>query len=161
MACLLEPPRYPGDDVRLPAARVAGHGCGLLVMTLVTAGILTDDDRVLICQRRAGARFGLKWEFPGGKVENGESPEACLRRELREELSVEAEIGSEIYRTVHQYPDGLTVRLLFFRILRYVGSPVNRAFEQIVWVQREGLAGFDFLEGDRELVERMARGEIR
>ena len=130
-------------------------------MTLVTAGILTDAGRVLICQRRAGTRFGLKWEFPGGKVEDGESPEACLHRELLEELSVRAEVGPEIYRTAHQYPDGFAVRLLFYRILRYAGSPVNRAFERIVWVQQEELAGYDFLEADRELVERMARGEIR
>lgn len=129
-------------------------------MTLVTAGILTDAGRVLICQRRTGTRFGLKWEFPGGKVEDGESPEACLRRELLEELSVEAEVGPEIYRTVHQYTHGLAVRLLFFRILQYAGAPVNRAFERILWVQPEELAGFDFLEADRELVERMARGEI-
>jgi 8-oxo-dGTP diphosphatase len=130
-------------------------------MTLVTAGILTHAGRVLICQRRAGTRFGLKWEFPGGKVEDGESPEACLRRELTEELSVQAEVGPEIYRTVHQYPDGFAVRLLFYRILRYAGSPVNRAFERIEWVRQEELTGYDFLEADRELVERMARGEIR
>ena len=129
-------------------------------MILVTAGILTDAGCVLICQRRAGTRFGLKWEFPGGKVEDGESPEACLRRELLEELSVEAEVGSEIYRTAHRYPDGFAVRLLFFRILRYVGAPVNRAFERIVWVRREQLVGYDFLEADRELIERLARGEI-
>ena len=133
--------------------------CG--VMTLVTAGILTNEDRVLICQRREGGRFGLKWEFPGGKVEDGESSEDCLRRELLEELSVEAEVGPEIYRTLHRYPDGFAVRLLFFRILRYAGTPLNRAFERILWARREDLTGFDFLEADRELVERMARGEIR
>jgi 8-oxo-dGTP diphosphatase len=131
------------------------------VMTLVTAGILTNEDRVLICQRRAGDRFGLKWEFPGGKVEDGESSEDCLRRELLEELSVEADVGPEIYRTLHRYPDGFAVRLLFFRILQYAGTPLNRAFERIVWARREDLTGFDFLEADRELVERMARGEIR
>ena len=54
------------------------------LMVHVTAGILADGGRVLICQRRAGSRFPLKWEFPGGKVEDGESPETCLRRELRE-----------------------------------------------------------------------------
>ena len=130
-------------------------------MTLVSAGIITDAGRVLICQRRAGTRFGLKWEFPGGKVKEGESPEGCLRRELLEELSVEAEVGSEIYRTVHQYPNGVEVRLVFFRILRYAGAPVNLAFEQILWVQPEELAGYDFLEADRELIERIDRGEIR
>ena len=84
-------------------------------MITVTAGILTDGGRMLVCQRRAGGRFPLKWEFPGGKVEDGESPEACLRRELREELAIEAEVGPEIYRTEHRYPNGFAVRLLFFQ----------------------------------------------
>jgi len=129
-------------------------------MTLVTAGILIDEDRVLVCQRRAGARFGLKWEFPGGKVEPAESPEGCLRRELAEELGIQAEVGREIYRIDHQYPNGFAVRLLFFRVLSYTGTPVNRAFERIAWLRPEEFAGYDFLEADRELVERMARGEI-
>ncbi len=130
-------------------------------MITVTAGVLTDGERVLICQRRAGSRFPLKWEFPGGKVEDGESPEACLRRELLEELAVEAEVGPEIYRTEYRYPNGFAVRLLFFRILRYTGMPMNRAFERIEWARRADLIGYDFLEADRDLVDRMARGEIK
>jgi 8-oxo-dGTP diphosphatase len=129
-------------------------------MTLVTAGILTDGDRVLICQRRAGARFGLKWEFPGGKVEAGESPEACLRRELAEELGIEAEVGPEIYRIDHQYSSSFAVRLFFFRVQSYTGTPMNRAFERIEWARVTDLSRYDFLEADRELVGRMARGEI-
>lgn len=129
-------------------------------MITVTAGILRDGERVLVCQRRAGSRFPLQWEFPGGKVEDGESPEACLRRELREELAIEVEVGPEVYRTEHRYPNGVAVRLLFFRILRYTGAPVNRAFERIEWARCADLTGYDFLEADRELVERMARGEI-
>jgi 8-oxo-dGTP diphosphatase len=129
-------------------------------MITVTAGILTDGERVLICQRRAGSRFPLKWEFPGGKVEDGESPQACLQRELREELAIEAEVGPEIYRTEYRYPDGFAVRLLFFRVLRFTGMPTNRAFERIEWARGVDLTGLDFLEADRELVDRMARGEI-
>jgi len=129
-------------------------------MTTVTAGLLSDGDRVLICQRRASSRFPLKWEFPGGKVEEGESPEDCLTRELREELAIEVAVGPEVYRTEYRYPNGFAVRLLCFRILRYTGTPVNRAFERIEWVPCADLAGYDFLEADRELVERMARGEI-
>jgi len=116
-------------------------------MITVTAGILTDGDRVLVCQRRAGSRFPLKWEFPGGKVEDGESP-------------AEAAVGPEIYRTEYWYPNGFAVRLLFFRILRYTGTPTNRAFDRIEWVPCVDLTGYDFLEADRELVDRMARGEI-
>lgn len=129
-------------------------------MILVTAGILTNGERILICQRKAGSRFGLKWEFPGGKVEAGEAPEACLRRELAEELGIDAEVGAEIHRTDYRYPNGHLVRLLFFRIARYTGAPENREFERFVWARSEDLPGFDFLEADREVVDRLARGEV-
>lgn len=129
-------------------------------MTIVTAGILTDGESLLICQRRAGSRFGMKWEFPGGKVEDGETPEVCLRRELAEELGIQAEVGPEVYRTEHRYPNGFAVRLLFFRVPRFSGEVSNRVFERMVWARREDLAAYDFLEADRELVLRMARGEI-
>ena len=130
-------------------------------MILVTAGILTDGERILICQRKAGDRFGLKWEFPGGKVEGGETPETCLGRELAEELGIEAEVGPEVHRTDYRYPNGFAVRLLFFKILRYTGAPENREFEQFVWARADELSGFDFLEADREVVDRLARGEVR
>lgn len=129
-------------------------------MIVVTAAILTDGERVLVCQRKAGDRFGLKWEFPGGKVEAGETPPACLRRELAEELGIDAEVGPEVHRTDHRYPNGFTVRLLFFKILRYTGVPKNREFEQFAWARPEELAGFDFLDADREMVGRLSRGEI-
>jgi 8-oxo-dGTP diphosphatase len=129
-------------------------------MIEVTAGILTDGGRILACQRRAGESFGLKWEFPGGKVEPGEIPEACLVRELREELAIEAVVGSEVHRTDHAYPNGLVVRLLFFRVLRYQGVLRNLAFERMVWVSPHDLPSYDFLEADRGVVERMVRGEI-
>lgn len=129
-------------------------------MITVTAGILTDGERVLVCQRPATGGFPLKWEFPGGKVEGRESPEACLLRELREELAIEAEIGQEIFRTEHRYPNGFAVRLLFFRVTCYAGKPTNLAFQQIAWVRPVDLPAYDFLEADRELVDRMARGEI-
>ena len=130
-------------------------------MILVTAGILTDGERVLICQRKAGDRFGLKWEFPGGKVEAGETPATCLRRELAEELGIEAEVGPEIHRTDYRYPNGFTVRLLFFKIWGYTGVPENREFERFVWARPDELSDFDFLEADREVVGRLARGEVR
>jgi len=130
-------------------------------MILVTAGILTDGDRVLVCQRKAGDRFGLKWEFPGGKVEAGETPAACLRRELAEELGIDAEVGPEVHRTDYRYPNGVTVRLLFFKIVRYSGVPRNLEFERFAWARPDELSGFDFLEADREVVDRLARGEVR
>jgi 8-oxo-dGTP diphosphatase len=129
-------------------------------MILVTAGVLTDGDRILVCQRKAGDRFGLRWEFPGGKVEAGETPAACLRRELAEELGIDAEVGAEVHRTEYRYPNGVAVRLLFFRILRYSGVPRNLEFERFVWARPDELSGIDFLEADREMVGRLSRGEI-
>jgi 8-oxo-dGTP diphosphatase len=129
-------------------------------MIRVTAGILRDGERLLICQRLAGTRFGLKWEFPGGTMEAGESPEACLRRELSEELGVEAEVGPRVHEVEHCYSNGVAVHLLFFRVTRFQGIPANRVFERMAWVLPDELLGYDFLEADRPLVERLARGEI-
>ncbi len=127
-------------------------------MIQVTAAIIRDGDKVLVCQRRRGAAFELKWEFPGGKVEDGEDPRACLARELREELGIEATIGPEVHRTWHRYPNGLAVELFFFRVENFRGAPENRAFEAVGWAAPPDLAGLDFLEADRELVALLSQG---
>ena len=129
-------------------------------MITVAAGILTQDGRVLICQRKRTGAFPLQWEFPGGKVEPGEDARTCLGRELREELAVEAEIGPEISSFEYTYPNGFEVKLSFFRVAAYSGELINQAFEQIVWVEPHQLPSFDFLEADRALVEKLARGEF-
>jgi 8-oxo-dGTP diphosphatase len=125
----------------------------------VSAGILMRGERILICQRRRSDPYGLQWEFPGGKVHDGESSEQALRRELEEELGIEAEIGPEIFRLRHHYPDR-HVEVAFFRVTSFAGEPGNRVFESIAWVRRGDLPGYDFLEADRDLVARIARGEI-
>ncbi len=129
-------------------------------MILVTAGVLTDGERVLVCQRRAGGPHALAWEFPGGKVEPGESPEAGLARELREELGIQAAIGPEMFRTEHAYPGGPEVRLVFFQVVAYSGAPVNLAFERIAWVRPADLVADDFLDADRSFVRGLQRAGI-
>jgi mutator protein MutT len=126
----------------------------------VAAGLLTRDGAILACQRPPGGRHPGKWEFPGGKREAGESMEECLRRELREELGIEAEVGELVWQTEHAYPDGAPIALSFFAVRRFRGVPVNRAFAAIRWVDVAALAALDFLQADRELVERLARGEL-
>ena len=126
---------------------------------LVTAGILKDGDRILICQRHRTDKYGLQWEFPGGKVREGEELKAALRRELEEELSIEAEIGEEVFRLRHQYPDRY-VEVIFFAVPAFKGEPQNRVFESIAWASRAELSRYNFLEADRELVSRIERGEI-
>jgi mutator protein MutT len=129
-------------------------------MVIVAAGILVQDGRILICQRRRTGAFALQWEFPGGKVEAGEDARSCLARELHEELAIEAEIGGEVCSLQYTYPNGFEVSLVFFRVSGYSGELTNCAFEQIRWVEPVQLTGFDFLEADRDLVGQLARGEI-
>jgi len=126
---------------------------------LVTAGIILREQEILICQRHRSDPYGLQWEFPGGKVKDSEGLEAALRRELREELGIEAAIGEEVYRLRHRYPDRY-VEVVFFRVDSYQGEAANRVFESIEWVPRRQLAAYPFLEADRALVGRIAEGAI-
>jgi len=127
---------------------------------LVSAGIIYRDGQVLVGQRRKWDRHSLKWEFPGGKVEHGESPAQALVRELREELQIEAVAGCEIARYHHEYPSGSSVHLLFFAVLEFTGEPRGRVFEQIRWTNLHELPSLDFLEGDLDFVRRLARGDF-
>lgn len=129
-------------------------------MITVAAGILKQGGRILICQRKRSAAFPLQWEFPGGKVEAGEDAQTCLRRELHEELAMEAEIGPEVSAFQYTYPNGFQVNLVFLRVSSYAGEMANQAFEQILWVEPHDLLGYDFLEADRALVAQIARGEL-
>ncbi len=128
---------------------------------LVSAGVIHKGGNILLGQRRAGDRHGLKWEFPGGKVEPGESPQQALVRELTEELQIQAKVGAEMARYEHDYPSGSRVHLLFFAVPEFSGEPMGRVFEQIRWVPIMELPGVDFLEGDLDFVRRLARGDFR
>ena len=97
-----------------------------------------------------------KWEFPGGKVEPGEAIEACLRRELDEELGIAAEPGEIVLRSIARYPGREPIELTFFRVERFAGEPERRDYAEIRWVAPHDLPALDFLEGDREIVERLA-----
>lgn len=128
---------------------------------IVVAAVIVRDGRVLACQRSRESRFALKWEFPGGKVQAGESPEAALERELMEELGVRAEIGQEIYRTQHKYLEMQeTVELIFFEARTDGGQMKNLVFEKIEWVEPKRLQELDFLEADKELIRKLGAGEI-
>jgi 8-oxo-dGTP diphosphatase len=127
--------------------------------TLVTAGIIINADQILICQRRHDDAYGLQWEFPGGKVRDGEGLVECLRRELGEELAIDADVGEEVFRLRHRYPDRY-VEVVFLAVRSYHGKVTNRVFESVAWAPRQKLPDFNFLEADRELVNRIARGEI-
>ncbi len=125
----------------------------------VAVGILTRAQQVLICQRRPQDPHPLKWEFPGGKAQTGEDSIACLQRELREELAIDATIGAELQSAVHTYPNGRTVALTFLHVPRYRGEIRNIQFQTVLWVGPTDLLSYDFLEGDLPFVTALAQGE--
>jgi 8-oxo-dGTP diphosphatase len=133
-------------------------------MKQVAVGILIRNGLVLACQRRSDARYPLKWEFPGGKLEDGESPESAVVRELREELKINAVVDSEFFRQEWIYNEGVAdpqgegaFRVFYLLIRHFTGTPVNHAFEQIRWVTPEELLRMDILEGNRKAVELLVR----
>ena len=126
---------------------------------LVAAGIIIRDGKILACQRPRGDAYELQWEFPGGKLEQGESLPEGLRRELFEELDIEAEIGGEVFRIRHRYPDRF-VEVVFFAVRKFRGEVKNKVFEAVEWAPRHNLKAYDFLAADRDLVARIAGGEI-
>src|SRR3954451_23945898 len=123
-------------------------------MKRVVAALILDAEKLLVCQRTRHQTMPLKWEFPGGKIEPGEQPRAALRRELEEELGIEAEVGDEIARIRHDYNDAVSVELRFFLVPSFQGELENRIFKQIVWAEVTELPKFDFLEADIALVKR-------
>ena len=121
-------------------------------MVQVVAALLERGDTVLICRRTADQSHALKWEFPGGKVEPGETPEQALTRELEEELGIHSARGEEVTRYEFAYPGKGPIELIFFRITSYEGEPRNLIFSEMRWEPRANLPSFDFVEGDRDFI---------
>lgn len=118
---------------------------------VVVAGIIERDGRFLVTRRLKDTHLADFWEFPGGKCEPDETHEACLARELREELDVTADVGAEILATDHAYADR-TVRL-HFRWCRLNGEPRPALGQEMRWVTRADLASLPFPEADRTLID--------
>lgn len=122
-------------------------------MTTVVAGVLKQSGRILVCRRRADQAHPLKWEFPGGKVELGETPAAALARELREELGIDGVPERELNRYEFAYPGKQPILLIFFAVTEWRGEIENRIFETLEWAFPERLKSYDFLEGDEPFLE--------
>ena len=120
----------------------------------VTAAIIVKDGRILATQRHDHDATGGKWECPGGKIEPGETPEACLRRELREELGVDAEIGDLFMETTHAYPSK-TVELLVYHAEIRAGTIALHAHQACRWMQINELDQLDWLAADRPIVAKI------
>jgi 8-oxo-dGTP diphosphatase len=122
-------------------------------MRTVVAAVIIRDQQVLVCQRRAQGTHPLKWEFPGGKAEPGESLESALQRELMEELGIQALGLQGLTRYQYTYQEKDPILLVFFQATEFSGQIENRVFERVEWCRRDQLVQYDFLEGDIALVQ--------
>jgi 8-oxo-dGTP diphosphatase len=129
-------------------------------MIQVVAGILERTGSVLICRRRAEQALALQWEFPGGKLETGETPGQALARELEEELGIAGASGREVASYNFAYPGKEPIDLFFFRVDFYRGEPRNLIFHEMRWEPVVKLAEFDFVAGDREFLRGLAAGDF-
>src|SRR5215467_11300976 len=123
----------------------------------VVAAIIRKDDKILITLRPDNVHLARLWEFPGGKVEAGESLHAALRREIREELGIGIAVGDEFYTVAHDYP-GKSVRLHFFNCVIKDGEPAPLGVADLRWVLPAGLLPFEFPPADAELIQQISHG---
>ena len=115
---------------------------------------------VLVCQRKPEQPMSLKWEFPGGKIEPGESPETALKRELNEELGITATIGQRVAQVRHKYRNGGTIDLQFFIVREFAGELQNRIFNDMRWSSLDRLPEYDFLAADLGLIRDLSEGKL-
>ena len=149
-----------------PIRKLKGHADASTTPTVryvVAALILREQTansrEVLICQRRPDQPMSLKWEFPGGKIEAGETPEAALARELNEELGINAIIGRHVAGLRHRYRNGASIDLQFFVVQEFEGELENRIFNEMRWSPLGALPDYDFLAADLDLVRELAEGK--
>jgi 8-oxo-dGTP diphosphatase len=129
-------------------------------LRFVVAALILREGQILIAQLRPDQPMALQWEFPGGKIEPGESPELALARELDEELGIQATIGPLVTRIRHNYRHGGAVDVQFFTVREFTGEIVNHIFNELRWVHLEDLPDYDFLAADRALIRDLAAGKL-
>lgn len=124
-------------------------------MIVVSAGIVTRNGKIMLCQRKPEDNLGLKWEFPGGKLESGESPQQALERELREELAIETRTG-RIFDVHCDLSSGSGLIVLFFRSELLSGEPQTIDCNAIEWVDPAALTQYDLAPADLEVAKLLA-----
>ncbi len=123
-------------------------------MKEVTAAIIQMENKVLIAQRAPGDNLAGKWEFPGGKIEHGETPKECLRREIREELDIDIEVSDFFGESIYTYHSG-QINLMAFWCKWISGDVTLKVHSQMAWVSRDELDLYDFAPADIPLVEKL------
>lgn len=125
----------------------------------VVAAVIEQEERFLVTRRPTGVHLAGLWEFPGGKIDPDESHHAALKREIREELDADVEVGELTFATTHAYPDR-TVALYFYRCT-LLGSPSPLLGQEMQWVARVELPLLGFPPADAQLIERLTKSDVR
>ena len=133
---------------------------GLDILLVVACALIDADGRVLLAKRPPGRPLAGLWEFPGGKMEPGETAEEALRRELKEELDIDATISTHVAHIRHNYRSGGAVDLQFFLVREYTGEVTNLIFQDVRWCPLRNLPEYDFVTADRNLVRDLAAGKL-
>ena len=128
-------------------------------ITRVTAAILINDGKVIIAKRKSTGKLPNKWEFPGGKIENNETPEQCLKRELKEEFDIDVSVGEYLGSSIYHY-DHISIELLAYRTFWKGGNIRLKDHDDFAWVSLEQLGKYDFAPADVPFVNKLRRGEI-
>jgi len=125
----------------------------------VTAAILVKDNKIIIAKRGPNDRLANKWEFPGGKIEINETPEQCLKREMKEEFDIDVSVGEYLGSSIFHY-DHMSIELMAYRTYWENGKIDLKDHDDFKWVSLKQLAGFDFAPADMVFVKKLRDGEI-
>lgn len=123
-------------------------------MKEVTAGIIIDNNKILIAQRGANEKLAGKWEFPGGKIEVGETPQQCLKREIMEELEVDIEVGDYLGESIYTYPNG-EIKLIAYFATAVDGDIKLSVHDKIEWITISEIDKYDFVPADITFIEKL------
>ena len=128
---------------------------------VVVGGLIYQNNKILICQRKAEGDHPLKWEFPGGKLKDNENNQEALKRELKEELSIEINEMFFFDEYMYKYKKlSKNLKLIFFQIFKFKGEIQNKVHQQLKWIDISKLGDYDFLEGDLKIIEKLTNHDF-
>ena len=128
--------------------------------TTVVGGIIYQNKKILICQRKEVGDHPLKWEFPGGKLRDFEENQEALRRELKEELNIEIIEMSFFDEYLYEYKElSKKLKLVFYHIFQFEGEMQNLVHRQLKWIDISNLSDYDFLEGDHKIINKLIQND--
>ena len=128
---------------------------------IVVGGLIYQNEKILICQRKKEGDHPLKWEFPGGKLKDSENNKDALKRELKEELSIEINEMIFFDEYLYEYKKlSKILKLVFFQIFQFEGEIQNKVHQQLKWIDISNLGDYDFLEGDLKIINKLKNNDF-